>query len=320
LHKKDSVYNPRDLSECLVSPAEPEEIFYKAIDDLEVPTGERRQYSKNFNFVRRVGKNSIALIPSPRDGIVYAGYTTTFFEKIDKLGSLYEEYVDLRRSQELYGSEGEVDSIDLCHASDIAQVWRVDSFRKLPIPEVPAWIRASLFSRSTYAIIWEKFEGLNPYEALHEIIDLADQGKHGHVKLKQTTDVDEIHRRIARTMTPQNFEHLVISLLQLENPTERWFQVGGSGDGGMDGLGYSDDGKFVGRVQCKLILYGDIASMASPDFDVQSGFRQYVATLLHSNNLKPDDGVELLDGRKIADLVLKHAAYLPEAFTLRVGV
>ena len=47
-----------------------------------------------------------------------------------------------------------------------------------------------------------------------------------------TLDIEEIKRRLAEDLTPTSFEHLVVSLLQLEHPTETWQYTGGPGDGG----------------------------------------------------------------------------------------
>ena len=43
---------------------------------------------------------------------------------------------------------------------------------------------------------------------------------------------NEVERRLVESVGPGTFEHLCVSLLQLEFPEEVWVHVGGSGDGG----------------------------------------------------------------------------------------
>jgi len=49
----------------------------------------------------------------------------------------------------------------------------------------------------------------------------------------------------------------VCQLLQLENPSERWWHVGGSGDGGADGLALGPSETITAAVQCKWKLNED---------------------------------------------------------------
>src|SRR5205085_721411 len=66
-----------------------------------------------------------------------------------------------------------------------------------------------------------------------------------------TLDRQEIERRLLDTLTPSSFEHLVVSLLQLEHRHETWSQVGGPGDGGIDDVGAAEDGAVAALLQCK---------------------------------------------------------------------
>jgi hypothetical protein len=58
--------------------------------------------------------------------------------------------------------------------------------------------------------------------------------------------------KLLESVSPSIFEHLVIHLLQLESGhTARWHHIGGAGDGGVDGMALSHDGKIASVLQCK---------------------------------------------------------------------
>ena len=61
-----------------------------------------------------------------------------------------------------------------------------------------------------------------------------------------------IKRRLVDSLNPSSFEHLVVSLLQLENPSEIWQQCGGAGDGGIDGFGCNEKDEIEAILQCKF--------------------------------------------------------------------
>ena len=88
---------------------------------------------------------------------------------------------------------------------------------------------------------------VSAYQVLSQILD----GR-SIIQTWWTLEPDEIKRRLVDTLNPSAFEHLVVSLLQLENPNEIWHQTGGAGDGGVDGIGSNEDGQIVGLMQAKL--------------------------------------------------------------------
>lgn len=201
----------------------------------------RRQISLNRNLVRDVSDGSILLVPRPGRGFVYAGRTVGF-ELVDTppWGSAY---LSLRRKQ------GLVDSPCGAHLADVVQGWRVDHWRPVPFPAIPAWIRASLLGRSTVGRISPihllDLE-LDPFIELDRIIEHPET-----IFRSNTSDHKEIERRLVTDIGPSAFEHLIVALLQLERPEEVWRHVGGSGDGGVDGLGANRTGNVVGLLQCK---------------------------------------------------------------------
>jgi hypothetical protein len=126
---------------------------------------DRKQFQQNRNFIRAVERGAIALVPRPDRGVVYAGRVVEPFELLDDppWGS---NYLQLRREQGL-----KTDDDVLSHISDVANCCEVDEFREIPIPFVPAWIRRSLFGRSTYGQIHSLPDlGLDPYPVLDRLL------------------------------------------------------------------------------------------------------------------------------------------------------
>jgi hypothetical protein len=110
-----------------------------------------------------------------------------------------------------------------------------------------------------------------------------------------------------------------VALLQLEHPDEIWEHVGGSGDGGVDGVGAKadDPSRVVGLLQCKFVHPSGRLSIA--EGDALPGTRQILASLLHPEQLDIAQNIEFWSRQTIAALVIKHAHFLPLATTLRVG-
>ena len=277
--------------------------FYETSD-----RNQRKQYQQNRNFVRRVTPGSIALVPRPDRGVIYAGRIVKHFELIDDpLWS--DEYLRLREEQQCDEGGGE-----FSHLADVAQCCEVDIFRPLPFPLIPAWIRSSLFGRSTYGHIKPLSElELDPFTIMDRLLDHPER-----IEQSWTLDVRETERRLVDGVGPNTFEHLCVSLLQLECPSEIWAHVGGSGDGGVDGLGTAADGKVVGLLQCKWRFGGEDLAVAAKS--LHGEVRQLLAILLHRPNIQSSEGLELWPRNHIASLVVKHAAGLPLAKSLRIGV
>jgi hypothetical protein len=135
-----------------------------------------------------------------------------------------------------------------------------------------------------------------------------------------TLDPAVIERRLLTDLTPSSFEHLTVALLQLEHPEEVWSHVGGSGDGGVDGVGASQDGHVAALLQCKWHYEGGNAFPTEVVWKPGSHpMRRYLAALRYSPGASPTDSA-FLDRRTIAQLVAKHHPRLPQALSMRIGV
>jgi hypothetical protein len=271
--------------------------------------GYRRQISLNRNLVREVGNGSIVLVPRPVRGLVYAGRTLGF-ELVDN-PSWGDAYLSLRNKQ---GKDVEPRG---SHLADVVQGWRIDRWRPIPFTAIPAWIRGSLLGRSTIGRIKPIHLGqlrLDPLTALDHIIEHPER-----ICPPKTSDQEEIERRLVTDVGPSIFEHLVVALLQLERPEEIWTHVGGSGDGGVDGLGTNHNGHVAGLLQCKWLYDGGELPFEC-DTETDPNIKLFVATLVHPNELREARGTILLDRSKIARLLLKHADGMPWAKSMQIGV
>lgn len=267
--------------------------------------GDAKQYQQNRNFVRAIDPGSIALVPRPSRGVVYAGRVTRRFELLDN-PRWGDDYIELRRQQGLK-TEGEPYFL-----ADVAQCCEVDEFRAIPFPLVPAWIRRSLMGRSTYGRVWPMPDlGLDPYTAMDRLIDHPEQAER-----TWTSDVREVERRLVESVGPNTFEHLCVALLQLEHPDQIWMHVGGSGDGGVDGVGSDAGGSVVGLLQCKWAYWGEPVFVEHTAG--QGARRQILMALIHGSNSQTRGGIEFWSRERIAALVVQHASRLPLAVSLRV--
>lgn len=127
-------------------------------------------------------------------------------------------------------------------------------------------------------------------------------------------DEEETGRRLIDWCSPSAFEHLSVHLLQLEQPEMVWRHVGGSGDGGVDGLG-SREGRTEKVLQCKLF------GLKPENFLKNRKLPIHLTTLDVKKNKEKYESSDLTiwDRPEISRLVKKHAKYLPLAKTLRIG-
>ena len=306
LLRSDVTYDPLNLQSCVANPSGPDEDWRSA----HVAARKKRpEYNRNRNLVKSVVPGSIALVPRPSGGVIFCGVVEGGF-RLENAPPWSTRYLDIRRKQKLA-----VDS-DHPHAADVAQCWMVDRLRPIPVTRLPPWIRRSLFGRSTYGVI-RKLEEMEdePYDTIQRIL-----GSAGFQPVPWTVDRAEIERRLLDNLTPSSFEHLVVSLLQLEHRHETWSQVGGPGDGGIDGVGAAHDGAVAALLQCKWQYDGQETFPNTSNW-ISAGvpFRRYLAALLYPKNFRPVNGIEFLDRSKVADLMIRHHARLPEAIAMRVG-
>ncbi len=302
--RQGSEYKAGKLRECIIDLSCPDAEWKQLLSQLEEV---HRQYTQNRNLVSRVTKGSVALVPRPARGVIFAGRVTGPFELVND-PPWAADYLRIREQQGL-----PVEDVG-SHVADVAQTWQVDEFRPIPYPLIPAWIRRSLFGRSTYGQIYSlDILNLDPYVTLDRLIDHPEQ-----ITREWTNRLDEIERRLVTDVGPSTFEHLCVALLQLEHPDENWAHVGGSGDGGVDGIGADANGVVVGLLQCKWRYYGEELSFATPWSSGSNGQRRILASLLHGNDVHAPDGPTFWSRVHIADLVRKHSARLPLAISMRI--
>ena len=266
-----------------------------------------RQFSQNRNFVKRVTRGSIVVVPRPEHGAVYCSRVNDKFDIVDA-PPWGEEYLRLRNDQGL-------DWDDRNYIADVVQCWPVDKYKRIDLPRIPGWLRHSMFGRSTYGEF--KDYPLDKKTTAYDELDWLLNGG-APVRTDWTLDVDEIKRRLVDTLTPTAFEHLVVSLLQLEHPDEIWHQTGGPGDGGIDGLGSNEKGEVVGLMQAKLRTRSapKLGGLGHSDRQIV----RYAAVLVLEGQDRETDGrTTLLDIEWIAKKLRLHWYRLPQALAMRVG-
>lgn len=316
LRRNGAPYVRDDPLSFMVSPAAPEDEWSQ---HHLVSTANRSIQTANRRLVReRVGPGSIVMVPRPMEGVIYcANVRGDFRVSFDEARCADAEAI-FRQSTTLR-DKGE--TCETIYASgEIAQGWDIEPpWTALPVPMVPAWIRRSLFGRSTYGVI----SGGNdpPDEPVAVIAGLIERKLSGlgFSEHRPTLDREQVKRRLIDTVTPSLFESLVVSLLQLEEPHRAWVGVGGSGDGGVDGVAADDDGDVVAVLQCKWAWDGkDVFGEETVWSAGRKQIARYLAYFSKSGPALPAD-VAIIDLDTITDLVLKHRARLPFATTIRVG-
>jgi len=151
---------------------------------------------------------------------------------------------------------------------------------------------------------------LGPFRELDAVID-QDSSR----RCEPTIETDEVARRLLRDVGPGVFEHLVVALLQLEEPEDTWLHVGGSGDGGVDAIRSNSAGRVTAVLQCKWSTRTSVANFGQQTND---GLLHYFATLAHPAGLTAAAGMELLDRNWIVERVIAHRKQLPWAVSMRI--
>lgn len=246
---------------------------------------------------------SLLLMPRSTEGRVYIGTYTGFTFHPEPLWQVqfldrYTRAVPKRKDRDT----------DLVALASVCQTLNVDKWSPVPFVNIPAWIRAKCFGQS--GAIW-----LHPSNEA-SVVDVLKSTQDGRLARpsQYTSDIAEVASRLVEMVTPEPLEHLMVALLQLEFPEETWLQVGGAGDGGVDGVGFSPDGKVTGVLQCKWQHNG-----RRVDAETKAEKPIHLAYLQAPQEIwSPSDSVVPYDRYKIAELVVKHAAKLPLAITLKV--
>jgi hypothetical protein len=186
LAQAGALYKPRNLKECVVDPSCPDEEWETA----HAASDKRRQFNQNRNLVKKVTVGSIAMVPRPNRGLIYCGRVIGKFELVDA-PPWYDRYMHIR---------GDQDSDAFWHAADVAQCWTVDNFKPIPVPRIPAWVRRSLFGRSTYGVIHPDEVCGDPHGIISNIIET-----HGFEEQSWTLDPPVIEKRMLTDLNPSTF-------------------------------------------------------------------------------------------------------------------
>lgn len=281
-----------------------EEEWETAKTALKASKWYHRAMTQNHNLAREVEVGSIACIPRPDRGCIYIGRVVSRFVLENAPSAWANDYIKLRKTQGLPIQP------EASHIGDVVQCWRVDNFAEVPFALVPRWATGAMMGRSTFGRI-HPIDDRDPVQALGQLIESTAR------KMPQpTTDEAEILRRLRDHLSPTAFEYLCVELLQLEYPDEMWMQVGGSGDGGVDGLGSDALGKTIATLQCKLRFAGSPTDYET-EIDARRKLRRHFATL--DDGEKPAASKQIAwFGPDIAWLVKKHANSLPIARSMRL--
>ncbi|MBL1430621.1 MAG: hypothetical protein COA60_003755 [Robiginitomaculum sp.] len=266
----------------------------------------RRILSGNRNLVKEATEipGSIILVPRPDRGKVYCGVIQRF-ELVDN-PDWGERYLSLRRQQNLDISN------ESSHLMDVVQSFLVDEWQPIPMTSFPAWVRKSFFGRSTIARIHPINIGqttLQPYDAVQELMKSSARETRA-----ETPDINEIKTRLLTDISPEVLEHMMVGILQCINDDESWLHVGGSGDGGVDGLAVNMEGEISAILQCKWKHDGGDIEIGAIEFEG----KRILASLLHPPNINFPNTQVFYGIDEIADLVLKHADRLPWAKSMKI--
>ena len=308
-------YDPNRLRFCLVDPSTASEPDWQKVVERDT-SGNEREFSRNRNFVRRIEQcrndGAIVLVPRPKEGVVYLGRITGPFEIVDD-PEWAECYLQLRAAHGLPAAGYDA---EYRYVADVSQGWPIaDGYQLVSLFRIPGWIRRTLAGRSTYGEFKHRHpldDTVTAYRRLDAILNETEP-----LRVEWALDVDEIKWRLVDAMTPNLFEHVVVSLLQLDHPEEAWLHSGGAGDGGIDGFGSDASGRTVAVMQAKYVGaelhdFGDLSTHGP-------SIRRYWAEFLPGRRATLPEGVRLLHLDWVVSAVVRHWRSLPLALTLRIG-
>jgi hypothetical protein len=299
--RRGAQYNPENIASCVVDLGSAGEGWKDGVRTYH------KSMKTNHGFASSVQKGWIVLVPRPGDGICWIAEIAGAFELVDN-PAWREQYLRFRSDLGLDCQD------EASHVGDVVQSWRFSRAVAVPFGQIPRWISYRLLSRSTIGEIYGVCElGLRAHAILKGFIDGVSDPP-----LEDTNDIEEIGRRLVTFVSPSALEHLAVALLQLEHPDQTWWHIGGSGDGGSDGLGYTNEWVLTGQVQCKWLFNG---SRCSEVFgDRRDHTKRLLVSLIHGRVEQDVQDAEFWGRDEIASLVRKHARFLPMARSLRIVV
>lgn len=266
--------------------------------------GYRGSITLQQNVVHQVGVGSIILVPQLGAGVCFLAKTMSPFTLFSP-GEIGEEYLQLRHEQGLSIEEPE------WHLADMVQGWATTEWVEIPFVWIPRWIGQRALQRNTVGIIRDRDGHHRAYDVLDRLFTVPC----GIAVYEPSSDSVEIARRMVDLLSPASFEHLVVDVLRLERPDLVWLHVGGSGDGGADGIGFRANGSPAAILQCKLRWPGWLDDPRGEGALVRPEL--IVASLDAIENAPAD--AEIWGPEKIGEAVLRHAARLPIARTLCIA-
>lgn len=273
----------------------------------------RSQVSMNRGFARHVSPGDMVVLPRPGDGLCHIGRIRDTFKLVNN-PTWGNEFC--KRFAVQHGPS------EVAKATcEVVQCWRVVKWISWPFPLLPKWLACQLLRRNTIGWLRDR-----PEKQLFAatLLDQVFHGKYKAAAFQTTTHLAEVERRILEWTSPASFEQIMCELMQLEQPKHRWWHVGGSGDGGADGLAVDAEGNVTAVLQCKWESTENPYSLGQ---SLKEQMRHkwkvaphvYIAMLLHPETAQEEvDGMTFLNLRNIAELLVRHSAKCPAALTLGI--
>jgi hypothetical protein len=267
--------------------------------------GYRSSITLQQNIVRQVGIGSIAVVPQLGSGVCWLAKIASPFTLFAP-GEIGEEYLQLRREQGLPVEEPE------WHLADMVQGWSTTEWVEVPFVWIPRWIGQRALQRNTVGIIKDRDGHHRAYDVLERLFAAPS----GIATYEPTEDSDEIARRLVDLLSPASFEHLVVDVLRLERPDLMWLHVGGTGDGGADGIGFRANGTPAAILQCKLRWPG---WLDDPRAEAAVRRPELIIASLDPVDARAPADAEIWGPERIATAVVRHAGRLPVARPLGIS-
>ena len=207
----------------------------------------QRNFSLNKNIINDVVPGSLILIPRPERGVCYMAEVEKYILEYNR--EFHMDYRSLRERNIKTHGDNCWGNDDRNHVGDIVQGWKFKTEpEEVPFFEIPGWIRKSLFGRGTMGRIKNDAIGKDSKGAYDKLMQIYKSERNSKMPLFEKEDDTE---RLCDFLTPESFEHFICNILHLKNRKngEFWWHVGGSGDGGVDCMGFDENGRVMGIAQ-----------------------------------------------------------------------
>jgi hypothetical protein len=299
--KKGKKFDEKNIHSCTFDISKKFDKIDIETHDIVNPDNYKRGVTQNINLVNDAIPGSFVIIPRPEKGCYYVGKILRF-ELVDN-PSWIEDYKRIRSEQGW--DDWETRDVGYkYHVGDIIQSWVVEKFQEVPPSMFPSWIRHSLFGRSTLGRINDENNPLQSNDSVYDIISKLYNGEGIVIKSHSVKD------KLLNYLSPETFEHFICNLLLLEykNENQVWIHIGGSGDGGIDCMGFDKkSGETVGVAQCKLkkqsvkelkVLWNDLKK--------KSHGKVFICNFYCTEHIEEEEDLEILNQERILKLFEKH--------------